>query len=398
MYECLVGHLPFEGKNPAQVLRRVLEGSYPAPDRERPTVGGRWTKILASALAKDPADRISTAAQLGERIQEELTALGITDARAEIAAYFADPAGYAAAHKGRLVPKLVARGEAARKTGDVWGAAADYNRALALAPNDLAILKRLAGLRSSADRHAMLRRAAVIVAGSAALGLGAFGIARAFKGRTGASVAPSATVAANEDAVAPRAETRPTPDASQKAPVAPTRTSAAAVVPSIPRTPAQPTAVVASATKRKVQFFINPGGATLEVDGSERRWLGQEIELSVGPHQIVVTPNDPKCCKKLVDSVSVELPPQANPDAVQPISRALELNPTFVSLATGAPPGATLSCRGVVEVSGAGVPTAAKLPSADYRTRCWLKADGRQAHQISVHFKAGENTTVEWVD
>ncbi len=42
MYECLVGHLPFEGKNPAQVLRRVLEGSFAPADRERPSVGGRW--------------------------------------------------------------------------------------------------------------------------------------------------------------------------------------------------------------------------------------------------------------------------------------------------------------------------------------------------------------------
>src|SRR5205814_2241434 len=41
MYECLVGHLPFEGKNPAQVLRRVLDGIFSPADTERPTVGGR---------------------------------------------------------------------------------------------------------------------------------------------------------------------------------------------------------------------------------------------------------------------------------------------------------------------------------------------------------------------
>ncbi|MEO7331642.1 MAG: serine/threonine-protein kinase, partial [Minicystis sp.] len=48
MYECLVGHLPFEGKNPAQVLRKVLEGLYSAVDRERPTTGGRWGRIVAN--------------------------------------------------------------------------------------------------------------------------------------------------------------------------------------------------------------------------------------------------------------------------------------------------------------------------------------------------------------
>jgi len=69
-----------------------------------------------------------------------------------IAAYFADPAGYALAHTTRLVPRLAARGEAARKAGDVWGAAADWNRALALAPDDLAILRRIAGLHASAGQ------------------------------------------------------------------------------------------------------------------------------------------------------------------------------------------------------------------------------------------------------
>src|SRR4029077_8292094 len=76
MYECLVGHLPFEGKNPAQVLRRVLEGSYAAADRERATVGGRWSRIVARALARDPGERTGSAAQLGEEIRAELEILG----------------------------------------------------------------------------------------------------------------------------------------------------------------------------------------------------------------------------------------------------------------------------------------------------------------------------------
>ncbi len=183
LYECLVGHLPFEGKNPAQVLRRVLDGIYSPADRERPSVGGRWARIAAAALARDPAERIASAAQLGEQIQAELAALGVPDGRAEICAYFADPAAYAAAHAGRLVPRLTARGEAARKAGDVWGAAADWNRVLALAPDDLAILKRIAGLTSSASRRVLLRRVGMILTGSAVLGLGAFAVARTVKAR-----------------------------------------------------------------------------------------------------------------------------------------------------------------------------------------------------------------------
>jgi serine/threonine-protein kinase len=69
MYEALVGHLPFEGKNPAQVLRKVLEGAYPPADRERPTTGGRWSRILDGALARDAAQRTKSPAALGEQIQ-----------------------------------------------------------------------------------------------------------------------------------------------------------------------------------------------------------------------------------------------------------------------------------------------------------------------------------------
>ena len=39
VYECMVGHLPYEGTNPAQVLRRVLDGEYPEAQKERPAIG-----------------------------------------------------------------------------------------------------------------------------------------------------------------------------------------------------------------------------------------------------------------------------------------------------------------------------------------------------------------------
>src|SRR5689334_9294345 len=152
LYECLVGHLPFEGKNPAQVLRRVLEGVYPEADRERPGVGGRWSRIIAGALAHDVEARTKTPRALADLIRAELSALGIGEPRAEIAAYFADPAGYTAEHAARLIPRLIGRAEACRKSGDVTGAAADYNRALALAPQDLSILKRIASLNANAGR------------------------------------------------------------------------------------------------------------------------------------------------------------------------------------------------------------------------------------------------------
>src|SRR5690606_245049 len=88
-YECMVGHLPFEGKNPAQVLRRVLEGSFEPADAEHPEVGGRWAAIVADALATRIEARTASAAELGARIDEELAVLGIDDPKAELFAFFA---------------------------------------------------------------------------------------------------------------------------------------------------------------------------------------------------------------------------------------------------------------------------------------------------------------------
>ena len=56
-YELLTGALPFDGKNPAQVIRRVLDGQFTPADRVVPTAGGRWASIVAAMLARDPLKR-----------------------------------------------------------------------------------------------------------------------------------------------------------------------------------------------------------------------------------------------------------------------------------------------------------------------------------------------------
>ena len=54
LYECMVGHLPFEGNNPAQVLRRVLDGHYPEAQAERPVVGPALERASSTARSRTP--------------------------------------------------------------------------------------------------------------------------------------------------------------------------------------------------------------------------------------------------------------------------------------------------------------------------------------------------------
>src|SRR4029077_14874991 len=86
LYECMVGRLPFDGKNPAQVLRRVLEGSYPPAVREEPKVGSRFGDVLARARVHDAAGRYESIDAFAQALRAELERVGIKDSRREIEA------------------------------------------------------------------------------------------------------------------------------------------------------------------------------------------------------------------------------------------------------------------------------------------------------------------------
>jgi len=400
MYECLAGHLPFEGKNPAQVLRKVLEGLYSPVDRERPMTGGRWGRIVARALARDVAERTASPGALAREIRAELAALGITDPKAEILAYFADPRGYPEALSARLVPRLVARGEAARKTGDVPGAAADFNRALALSPSDLAILKRIGSLTSSAGRRLMLRRAAVILGGSVALGLLAFGVARGLRARRlrldAEAAAISAALAAGASSARPLISAEPV--ASGNPATTPTQIASAHVRPPLRLLPPPPpSGSPPPQGDRSVRFVLNPPGAKLTVDGREVSWFSSAVALAPGPHTIGAFMANSKCCKPITGSTITVLSPSAdNPGATQTIALSLEVLPASVTL-SGAPANGQFLCPGILASGFAGNTKMVTLPEPMWSGKCQLTASAdRPPRLVNVTLKAGELNAIPW--
>jgi tRNA A-37 threonylcarbamoyl transferase component Bud32 len=164
LYDCVVGHLPFEGGNPAQVLRRVLEGDYSPAQRERPVVGARWSALIDRALAHEPSNRFQSAREMREAILAEMDWVGFSSPRRELEAWFDDPGAYEKAHAKTIVDRLRTRGDEARKRGDVLSAAADYNRALAQAPDDARLLHVVTGMHRAEARARVLRRGAIALA------------------------------------------------------------------------------------------------------------------------------------------------------------------------------------------------------------------------------------------
>jgi serine/threonine-protein kinase len=182
LYECMVGHLPFEGSNPAQVLRRVLDGQYPEAQRERGVVGHRWSAILDRALAHDPEARFADAAVMREAIAAELDRLQISAPSAEVAAWLSDPQGFQERHNRRMIERLCALGGDERKAGAHLDAAGDYNRALSHAPGDPQLLRLVVAMNRERAAARWMKRAGLVAAALLAVALCGFGVTRAMRG------------------------------------------------------------------------------------------------------------------------------------------------------------------------------------------------------------------------
>jgi serine/threonine-protein kinase len=168
LYECMVGHLPFDGNNPAQVLRRVLDGEYREAQRERPVVGACWSRILDRALAHAPADRYADATAMRDALAAELQRIDLGPPERGLEDWIEDPKAYGDTHDKKRVDRLCALANDARRRGDALAAAADYNRALAQVPDDPNLLRIVAGMNRAERRSRALRKGAWI-AGALAL-------------------------------------------------------------------------------------------------------------------------------------------------------------------------------------------------------------------------------------
>jgi serine/threonine protein kinase len=392
LYECMVGHLPFEGRNPAQVLRRVLNGDFDPADAERAQVGGRWARVLECALDIDIGTRVGSAAEFGALIHEELEALGIEDVRSDLVSYFEDPDGYRQRQRDELVEVLLKRGEGERKQGRVQGAAADFNRALALRPDDLSILKRVSALSSRTMWRERGSKIAAIVASSLALGGATYGVTRL--------LATSETTRTGPDS--PRSTLAPTasaPSASNSATPAPSATTQTSATPSAsvsvaPRVvgPAPP-APSGDGAVRKVRFHVQPNSASFSLDGTPTPWLGNIMELPVGSaHSLHASmpPGNP-CCEEYNGNVTIQPGEEGFPDAIQIVRVDLPIRPATVTLVNG-PTNGLMQCDNGVTVKSGGR-AASPMNGVEWRGSCRF-SPGNKSRAVTFH--AGQVNAVPW--
>ncbi|HEY3356849.1 MAG TPA: serine/threonine-protein kinase, partial [Polyangia bacterium] len=66
-YQLATGDLPFRGKNPHEVLKKIADCKFLDPEMARPEVGARLGRIISRALAREPQGRYQEiGAMLGE--------------------------------------------------------------------------------------------------------------------------------------------------------------------------------------------------------------------------------------------------------------------------------------------------------------------------------------------
>ena len=394
LYECMVGHLPFEGKNPAQVLRRVIEGEFAPADTERPIVGGRFGEIVARSLATSPADRTASPSALAEDLRKELEALGLSALSDEITAYFADPDGYREALAKRVVPKLIARGETLRRERKIPLAAADFNRAHAIAPNDPTILKRITALASARGRKRLAKRVALLGVGALSLGSLAYGAVRFSRGETphlGPDPAP--TFASDE--------TQPilhiVPDSidrtAEPTTAFPSAHPSARVIAVVRAAGSADTSSGPPAAPRTVRFAVTPMGAKLEVD-SMPMGFGQTVDLSSGSHSYsLAPPQGETCCDRVASTFDVTPPPKDKPSEPQTVQLSLKMRPATVSL-EGAPADGQVVCTAFGNLS-VGASRTINLRSPEWTGPCDFLAAGAKKTQ-TVTLRSGAANPIAW--
>jgi tRNA A-37 threonylcarbamoyl transferase component Bud32 len=177
LYQMATGVLPFTGKNPHEVLRRVSEGRFADPRTVNRLVSDQLARIVARALARKPEDRFPNMHQMLDELRAYASDAGLQNSHEELRQYLTEPEDYDKGLVPRMVKALVASGlreQAAKhraKALELW------NRALAYEPDNPAVLTELRRL----ERGERMRRwliGGTVLAVLIAMATGAFLLAR----------------------------------------------------------------------------------------------------------------------------------------------------------------------------------------------------------------------------
>jgi tRNA A-37 threonylcarbamoyl transferase component Bud32 len=333
LYLVATGELPFTGKNPHEVLRRITDGKFADPRTVAHGVDERAARIMTRALARRPDDRYPDVAPMGDDLVAYLADAGLTDVRAELRAFFADPTAYEKALPARMAAALSASAARQLRERRLARAMELWNRVLAFDPQNAevtAALDRLEGRRR-------LRRVSIALVAVGLLAAGSWKLVRRAGTRpTTAPLAqswsaPGAPLAPG--AVEPRTNDVPVPsEEMSQAPARPVHTRAHS------RAERQGSAGVAAAAVPTRTFALGPTPQNVDVylDG-QRQFAYDPTHTSIAipwnTDHVLELRSPSGCC--FVERVEIGPDHPLPPDAI--IARRLKWRPARVVVTTEPP-------------------------------------------------------------
>jgi len=297
LYQLSTGKLPFSGRNPHEVFKRITDGRYPSPRSANPAVSIALERVIAKALARKPDDRYPTMAALIADLTQLVTEAGFLDPRADLQRYIQDDAGEKVRLRKAMHAALVESGRRARRERRIARALECWNRALALIPDDPEVAREIS--RIEGGRRLRVTLASLGILASIVLGL--YGVIRGIGGPSAlvAPARPPTLAEAQKDKTPPTtAPAVPHKGPSDPAPRPrlvgkPTPRTVRPVPAPVPTPPvANPVTTVATApvAPRVFELSVMPQNAEVWLD--DRRmfdWGPGHTSLSIpwdGPHKV----------------------------------------------------------------------------------------------------------------
>ena len=298
LYQLVTNKLPFTGKNPHEVLKKIVDVSYVTPDRANPHIRKNLSKIAEKALEQRKEDRFQGVEDLAEALDGFLQTSELNDSRAELEHFFADPNEYQAGLHDRIVNTVLASGK--RFVGNDNNAALDcFNRVLALEPDNPIVLRTIEDLSSSRwRRRGMLAALVCAIAGVAALALWP-------KDENLTSSAQNRAPTIQETPNAVPSVSIPTPPPLSRADIEQKETLEPEVEIQKPARHAEPkvkpTQTRTTAAKppalRPLDLTISPKGSAYRIDNGP--WLTAEtsaVTIALPPTAKRIVAKNPNCC------------------------------------------------------------------------------------------------------
>lgn len=132
LYYLATGRLPFQGRNPHQILKRIVDGDFPEPLRINPAMGGELAGILRRTMSVEPSERQDGVETLEAELQRFLLGLDIEDSDALVREYLDDKKATRERLRENAIRVLLRRGSKAVGAGARSEAMECLDRVLAL--------------------------------------------------------------------------------------------------------------------------------------------------------------------------------------------------------------------------------------------------------------------------